>query len=133
MFGRLLSFLRFSFSHTKEADFCSLSLPLDRIQLLHRSNSRLQSYRISPLTRHTPILETRQPASCAADCYFSISEQQFNDPSTLQLIESSSPGCGTCPGHNCTGKADATITSLDGKTQWIYEYWVRHPLILPNS
>ena len=78
----------------------------------------------------TPILETRQPASCAADCYFSISEQQFNDPSTLQLIESSSPGCGTCPGHNCTGKADATITSLDGKTQWIYEYWVRHCRIL---
>lgn len=71
----------------------------------------------------TPLLETRQPASCGADCYFSISEQQFGDPSTLQLIESSSPGCGTCPGHNCTGKADATITSLDGKTQWVYEYW----------
>lgn len=76
------------------------------------------------LVAANPILETRQPASCATYCYLSLSTQKVGGADN-QLLWDDSPGCGTCPGHNCTGKADAVETWIDGVTQFVEQYWVR--------
>lgn len=72
------------------------------------------------LASASPALEPRQPAACPGYCYFNGKVELLNH-TILQYIDT--PGCHTCPGHNCTGKANGDLNIGLGK--FVGVYWVR--------
>lgn len=70
-----------------------------------------------------PILEARQPASCALYCYFSGTIETKDGKNSFEI--ETFPGCSTCPGHNCTGKARGELDPPGTDLRLIGDYWVR--------
>lgn len=70
----------------------------------------------------SPILESRQPASCASYCFLNITLANDGIPLVPPIVDD--PGCGTCPGHTCTGQAHGLVTIPGTDIQLFANYTV---------